>query len=292
MQNKIKDLLYSLKICNDASIVDFYPRVRDREDVSVLRCNQSGVIFLSRSDHMQIDHYKNQGNFSYWGAADRQVALQATAEDDQRRSTQFKDMIIGKEWLDVGTGLGGILDLFSPIALKTLAIEPQSVPRECLKNLGYEVYSDIKDVRDQSVQVVTLFHVLEHFTEPIETLRLIRKCLKPGGKIIVEVPHAKDFLMMTLNSEAFKAFTFWSEHLILHTRRSLAVFLEEAGFRNIVIDGFQRFSLANHLYWLAQGKPGGHVAWAHLETLELKNAYDELLKNMDQTDTLIAIAEA
>jgi hypothetical protein len=115
--------------------------------------------------------------------------------------------------------------------------------------------------------------------------------LKIGGKIIVEVPHAKDFLIDFLNLETFKAFTFWSEHLILHTRASLETFLQESGFKNIVIKGFQRYPLANHLYWLSQGKPGGHQHWHYLTTKELDKGYADMLASLDKTDTLIAIAE-
>ncbi len=113
-----------------------------------------------------------------------------------------------------------------------------------------------------------------------------------GGRIIVEVPHANDFLLSTLNNEAFKAFTFWSEHLILHTRQSLKVFLETAGFVNVTVQGFQRYPLVNHLHWLAQGKPGGHVSWKHLRAQAMDRAYEDFLKSIDQTDTLIAVAEA
>jgi len=109
--------------------------------------------------------------------------------------------------------------------------------------------------------------------------------------LIVEVPHANDFLISFLNLQAFKEFTFWSEHLILHTRQSLEIFLREAGFKNIRIQGFQRYPLANHLHWLAKGKAGGHKHWHHLQTDELNRAYASMLASLDKTDTLIAVAE-
>jgi len=55
--------------------------------------------------------------------------------------------------------------------------------------------------------------------------------------------------------EKFKKFTFWSEHLVLHNRFSLAAFLDSANFKNTVISGFQRYNLANHLHWLKEKKP-------------------------------------
>lgn len=290
--NKIQDLLCSLNICNESSIVPFYPRVRDREDVKVLKCQKSGVIFLSRSDHMEQSHYENFSDLTYWGSADRKAGLLNRSVDDKRRSDQFREMISKKVWLDVGTGLGGVLDLLKMDALRTLAVEPQSGTRKCLQDAGYIVYRDLEDVPQNDIDVVTLFHVMEHLIEPLKTLSQIKKVMKPGGKIIIEVPHANDALFSLYDNEAFKIFSLWSEHLILHTRKSLEIFLEKSGFHNITVSGFQRYPLANHLYWLAKGKPGGHKVWEHLRDPKLEEVYAELLYHIDQSDTLIAIAEA
>lgn len=54
MENKAKDMLIELGISNSDSIVPYYPRVRDREDISVLKCTKSGVLLLSRTDHMEL----------------------------------------------------------------------------------------------------------------------------------------------------------------------------------------------------------------------------------------------
>jgi hypothetical protein len=78
--------------------------------------------------------------------------------------------------------------------------------------------------------------------------------------------------------------------LILHTRQSLEIFLREAGFGDICVIGYQRYPLANHMYWLANGKPGGHKEWPFLLDAELDKAYRNLLAQMDKTDTLIAVA--
>ncbi|MBF0595259.1 MAG: class I SAM-dependent methyltransferase [Candidatus Omnitrophica bacterium] len=288
--NQIQDTLCSLGICDAGAIDPFFKSVRDRDDISVLKCRKSGVIFLSRCDHIARAHYEARADLKYWGAGDRKVELEKTALDDERRAEQFRARVAQKVWLDVGTGLGGILDLLSGAAAKTIAVEPQTGIRDCLRKEGYQVFADLAEVPDRDVEVVTLFHVFEHFTEPLEALRQIKKMMKPGGKIIIEVPHAGDALISSFDLEAFKAFTFWSEHLILHTRRSLAVFLEAAGFRDVVVRGFQRYPLANHLYWLAKGKPGGHQVWEHWRSPLLEKAYEDHLERIDQTDTLIAVA--
>jgi len=291
-KNKIKEILIELGLSTNDSIIPFFPRVRDRNDVSVLKCTKSGVIFLSSTDHIDNSYYTQKDNFDYWGTDDREEALKKLgSEDDQRRYGQFKGIIENKKWLDVGTGVGGILDLLSPTANVTKAVEPQKNVKDFLEESGYDVYLSVENAEDDFFDVVTLFHVFEHFTDPIDTLKVARRKMTKGGKIIIEVPHANDFLISFLESDDFKSFTFWSEHLILHTRESLSAFLKEAGFSNITVSGFQRFPLVNHLHWLSKGKPGGHIDWPRLRTEELDRAYANMLSDIDKTDTLIAIAE-
>ena len=91
---------------------------------------------------------------------------------------------------------------------KTTAVEPQKTVRKNLSKLGYDVYPNVASVKDGCYQVVTIFHVLEHFTNPLEELRLISRKMVGQGKIIIEVPHANDFLISFLKHESFKKFTF------------------------------------------------------------------------------------
>ena len=53
MENKIHKLLCELGISEPNSVEQFYPKVRDRDDISVMKCNKSGVLFLSQPE--QID---------------------------------------------------------------------------------------------------------------------------------------------------------------------------------------------------------------------------------------------
>ena len=290
-ENKIKSLLIKLGISTEDSIVPFFSKVRDRNDLKVLKCKKSDVLLLSGSDHVGMQYYKEKKSFRYSGAQSRRSVLAEGIEDAQRRCEQFKYVVANKKWIDVGTGAGGILDLFSAVAQEIAAVEPQEIARKNLVDLGYKVYSSIGEAPNNYFDVTTLFHSLEHFTDPIGTLKAIKGKMSKGGKIIVEVPHARDFLISFLENDAFKSFTFWSEHLILHTRESLKIFLEAAGFSRIVISGFQRYPLANHFFWLVHGKPGGHIAWQQLRTKELDQAYSHMLASIDKTDTLIATAE-
>ena len=291
-KHRIQQILESLKLCEEHSIHEFYPKVRDRDDVAVFQCEKSGVLFLSRCDHIGESYYEKQEAFNYWwNSKNREEAKALKQYDDVRRVRQCKAYLQGKRWLDFGTGVGGVLDLARGIAREIYAVEPQQDSLKVLQELGYKAYPSLESFPEKDFDVITLFHVLEHLTEPLQALAEIYRSLRPGGNIIVEVPHANDFLLKTIGLEKFKAFTFWSEHLMLHTRESMHTFLEVSQFKNIRIYGYQRFPFANHVYWLLRGKPGGHEKLGFLNNALCNNPYEYFLKASNRTDTLIATAE-
>ena len=111
-------------------------------------------------------------------------------------------------------------------------------------------------------------------------------------KIIIEVPHAEDFLILQDELKEFKDFTFWSEHLILHTHKSLKKVLTESGFKKIKINFSQRYNMCNHFRMVyKKEKPGGHVFFKKYFNKKLNSSYIENLVKLKQTDTLIATAE-
>lgn len=132
-----------------------------------------------------------------------------------------------------------------------------------------------------------LNHVLEHLYDPIKTLSLIKEKMHKNTLLIIEVPHADDFLISQCNCDKFKKFTFWSEHLILHTEQSLMTLLNIVGFSKIEIKYCQRYNIFNHLNWLTNGTPGGHKS-NELKDDDLVKSYNNFLVKNKKTDTLIA----
>lgn len=213
------------------------------------------------------------------------------AHDNKRRLNDFMIEIKGKTWMEVGGGVGGMIDLAENIYKEVIFVEPQPEPRKFFKDKGVLTFPFVFNVDRNDIEVATLFHSFEHFNDPLTTLIEIRKKIIKGGKIIIEVPHAKDILISYFDLESFKSFTFSSEHLILHTRASLLKYLTAAGFINISIYGIQRYPLVNHFYWIKEGKPGGHHILTELNNKEINKQYEKFLNNCDMTDTLIAIVK-
>lgn len=275
--------LTDLRIIDKSSVSVYHPRVRDDERTAVLRCAQSGVIFLAKLPDGAIEELYRKASVV---ASDL-----PSLEDSQRRVLHWHSQLEGKRVLDFGTGDGSFLDLCKPTAASVLGIELNETHRANMRGRGLDCAASLAELQDNSLDVVTMFHVLEHLVDPVGVLQEVRRVLAPEGRIIVEVPHARDFLLETLGCEEFKEFTLWSQHLVLHTRMSLGRVMAAGGFPNSDIQGWQRYGLENHLYWLARGAPGGHEQWAHLHTQALNGSYEELLATMEQTDTLVATAQ-
>lgn len=292
--HRVVDALCSLGISRPGAFQPYWPRTRDRADISVYRCELSEVLVLSSSDHAAADYYEEKPGMSYWGGAgSRAQALAATHADDARRAADFRPLVAGKDWLDVGCGAGGVLDLLAGAARSAAGVEPQrAAARELREACGYTVYDSLEAAPDSSYDIITLFHVYEHVPDPLPFTALLARKLRPGGLAAVEVPHARDALITTYRSAPFRDFTFWSEHLILHTRQSLRRFLGAGGLECEEVQALQRYPLANHLRWLVEGRPGGHVTppWAALGAPALDAAYKQTLAQADRTDTLLAFA--
>lgn len=280
--------LIDLGVIRPEKVQPYFPRVRDRDDIKVLRCSSSGVIFLDTSSGRDVEFYAAKpATEAIVEANDRQVPV-SELEDAERRAKAFGDLIRGKRWLDFGAGRGTGLATIGPLAAQATGLEPNAKDRERASQAGFPVIASLDDAPGQVYDVITLFHVLEHLEKPSLILAQLSERLAPGGLLIIEVPHAKDALLSLFDSEPFRAFTLWSEHLVLHTRESMTAVMEAAGLSVSAIRGVQRYPVSNHLHWLRHGEPGGHAKWAFLDDPDLSAAYERSLAALDMTDTLVA----
>ncbi len=112
--------------------------------------------------------------------------------------------------------------------------------------------------------------------------------LNKDGLILVEVPNADDALLSLYNSDSFADFTYWHCHVYLYNNETLKRLVKKAGLRVKFIQQIQRYTLSNHLYWLSNGKPGGHQKWAFMKDAQMDKQYGDLLAKLGIADTIMA----
>ena len=271
-------------------------RTRDNPSLNVYRDCISGVIYIAdEQDH--LDKYQSgdypENNTRVLKRTVNQTALNQDEIDLKRRLYDFEYYFKDKVICDVGCGLGGFLLAAKHQAKAVYGVELQE---DCVYDLtqkGVACATTITDIdTDMMFDTVFMFHSFEHMNEPMNMLREIKGRLKPGGHLIIEVPHANDLLLGEAPNFAFKAFTLWSQHLILHTHESIKKMLRGAGFESVNIQGYQRYGLENHLGWYINGQPGGIKQVALRWVLcKLYKPYQKYLQKNNQTDTLIAIVK-
>jgi 2-polyprenyl-3-methyl-5-hydroxy-6-metoxy-1,4-benzoquinol methylase len=271
-------------LCGGGDFVRRMGTVRDNQTLNVLECTSCGLVFLSSFEHINNGFYEESGMHAQ--PIDVQTWLRQTACDDDRRFNQFRRRIENMTILDFGCGAGGFLNRARDVALRVCGVEVESRLAPYFHDTALDVRRNI-DEFDEGFDVITLFHVLEHFPDPVALLRQLSRKLKPGGQIIVEVPNADDALLTLYQCEAFTHFTYWSCHLFLFNAQTLSYVAQKAGLSVVYLQHVQRYTLANHLYWLSKGRPGGHSKWHFLDSEDLSVAYEKALAALGHSDTLV-----
>jgi len=130
--------------------------------------------------------------------------------------------------LDIGSGLGVFPYEMKKAIPHVCCIEPEAESATFINNkLNINCFNGFykKGMFGES-ELVTLVHVLEHFKDPIGTLKDIKEHdLKPNGTLFIEVPDAEEFEYLDKQHDEFN-----SLHLWFFTVGTLDRILRKAGF--------------------------------------------------------------
>jgi SAM-dependent methyltransferase len=136
--------------------------------------------------------------------------------------------------LDVGCGSGLFLEEMQRTGRWTLqGLEPTAAAANYVRQrFGIPVLGQTFEQADlpaESLDIITLWHVLEHVADPLLTLRKIWHALRPGGHLICSVPNYE-----SLSRRLFGPYWVgWDlpRHLFIFPRTTLIALLEREGFQ-------------------------------------------------------------
>lgn len=175
-----------------------------------------------------------------------------------------------KKVLDGGCGDGFYLYLLARLLPETqlVGVDNNSQAlvsaKRNLKNLPVKlIKGDLLSVRfsPSSFDLILLSEVLEHLPNDLQTLIRLRQLLKPGGTIIISVPHASYpffwdpinwFLEKIMRRHIKNGFWagIWNQHERLYTKEQLLRLLEIASFTDITSEVLTRYCLPFNHYLL------------------------------------------
>lgn len=98
--------------------------------------------------------------------------------------------------LDIGCGVGDFLVSMKKAGWTVMGIEPSSQAREIAnQRLGFYPLTpaDYSQLPDQSFELITMWHVLEHVDDLSFQLQQLQRLLKPGGRLLLALPNFTSF---------------------------------------------------------------------------------------------------
>lgn len=95
--------------------------------------------------------------------------------------------------LDIGAGTGDFAAEAAKQGWNVKGFEPSEKARTIAKSKGIELVNATGDIADASLDVVTMWHVLEHVPDVEQQIAELKRLVKPGGHIIIAVPNFKSF---------------------------------------------------------------------------------------------------
>jgi 2-polyprenyl-3-methyl-5-hydroxy-6-metoxy-1,4-benzoquinol methylase len=136
----------------------------------------------------------------------------------------------GRALLDVGAYTGVFLEIATRHGWEAIGVEPSRWAVEEARKQGLNVLQGTLssvDLAAGSFDVVTMWDVIEHLTNPLEELRRAYHFLKPGGLLVAHtIDIGSPFARLMGNRWPW----LMEMHLFYFTRRTLRAMLERAGF--------------------------------------------------------------
>lgn len=213
-------------------------------DIKIIRCETCGLwrtcprlseekLTAYYEEHHYSDSIQSSGQYENWRDANkdvwevnaRLVAREATARGRDARATKL---------LDVGCGHGFFLERCVAHGLLARGIEtsPHAV-KYATEQLKLDVRQMPLDTlpAGELYDVITLWGVLEHVPNPLQTMQQVHAHLELGGMTWVMTPNTNALERMAKGANYFNFLN--KSHLTHFHRATLRALLERAGFENV-----------------------------------------------------------
>ena len=237
-------------LCDSQNIEQLSNSNREGGPLRTVICIDCGLVWSDPFPHDPRTFYENEYRLAYKSSYQPKAKhVYRAGQVALTRHQKIQSLISSPQiLLDVGVGGGEFAYLMKSLGHDVSGIEP---------NLGYANYAKsqydlslqigfLQDAQfaENSFDVITIWHVLEHTEDPLQVLSKLGSWLKPNGTLVVEVPnieavcqspkstfhdaHLFNFNLASLSKMAERAGLSTKQHLLSADGGNLTVFFNKA----------------------------------------------------------------
>ena len=171
------------KVANYEFTAEAWGIVEEKTVVELFECHGCGFKFFDP---------KFSGNEAFYKQIEREGYYCPSRPEFDRTAALAKERGM-RRVLDVGCGSGFFLDLAREAGCDTSGLEFNTAAAEKARAKGHRIFSRLLNELSQEetgggFDLITLFQVLEHVSQPVTVMKDAAKFLNPGGIIVVAVP--------------------------------------------------------------------------------------------------------
>jgi len=212
-----------------------------KEGFRYVKCKECGLVYVNpRINKNKIEEFYSTGRFTFMftnlyipSAKYRQEVLY------NERLDFIEQYIPNGRLLDVGSAAGHFVESAMKRGWDTYGIEVGNVGADFakeklnLKNI-YNMTIDEAQFENDFFDVVTVWDVFEHLTEPLNTAKEIHRIIRKNGMIFVYVPNYNSVERYICEEKCDNIVP--DAHLIYYTPDTIKGLLEKAGFKIVYLE--------------------------------------------------------
>jgi 2-polyprenyl-3-methyl-5-hydroxy-6-metoxy-1,4-benzoquinol methylase len=206
---------------------------------NLVRCKSCGFVYLSpRPDEQEMIHFYEDEDYQPHQETAKSLSEKVYQKvriwNNKYKRTLIEKYISQGAILDYGCGTGEFLLEMQNAGWKTYGYEPAEKAVQVARQYEIKMLESLEQL-ETPVQVITLWHVLEHIHQPTALLKSLKEKLFSSGYLIIAVPNR-----LSLDARIFGSH--WvaldaPRHLYHFRPGDMQSFLHSAGFTIIDYKG-------------------------------------------------------
>jgi 2-polyprenyl-3-methyl-5-hydroxy-6-metoxy-1,4-benzoquinol methylase len=223
----------------------------------VVRCLRCGLVSLATSPDRKAleemygqEYFEQRQDYFFHDAVPESGNDQGESVRENFRAglALVEEYASGRRLLDFGCAVGTFLSMAADAGWEVSGVDISDYAvAHCRDTLGFDARcGELKDAgfASETFDVVTMWDVIEHLTDPVAQLAEVHRILKPGGIVLVDTPN-EESLLRSLARVGYVATAgvlrypveklYHQYHLYYFTRRTLQDALAKNGFEPVLV---------------------------------------------------------